>query len=163
MPPLRGLVLVYPRFYTDPVPTGLKTASLPHILYPIQERFDFRTLSFSKKYAYFSKINTYGAVGKLHLPFWREQWKREGSRSHCLYFTKITVKFRINRTPCAGSVRKPNLPGNASVSLFFGFTIIKVESIEIHDLVPRCHEVTYKCLLGIITPVDFCDGTELGV
>ena len=33
------------------------------------------------------------------------------------------VKFRINKTPCAGSVRKPNLPGDASVSLFFGFTI----------------------------------------
>ena len=34
------------------------------------------------------------------------------------------VKFRINRTPCAGSVRKPNLPGDESVSLFLRFTIV---------------------------------------
>ena len=36
---------------------------------------------------------------------------------------KTIVKFRINRTPCAGSVRKPNLPGDESVSLFLRFTI----------------------------------------
>ena len=35
------------------------------------------------------------------------------------------VKFRINKTLCAGSVRKPNLPGCESVSLFLGFTITK--------------------------------------
>jgi len=29
------------------------------------------------------------------------------------------VDFRINRTLCAGSVRKPNLPGDKSVSLLF--------------------------------------------
>ena len=35
----------------------------------------------------------------------------------------VIVKFRINRTSCAGSVRKPNLPGAESVHLFFGSTI----------------------------------------
>ena len=34
------------------------------------------------------------------------------------------VKFGINRALYSGSVRKPNLPGDESVSLFLGFTII---------------------------------------
>ena len=37
--------------------------------------------------------------------------------------SKFIVKFRINRTLYSGSVRKPNLPGDESVSLFLGFTI----------------------------------------
>ncbi len=64
---------------------------------------------------------------------------------------QFIVKLRINRIPCAGSVRGfslrigeirsasrvwtcgtmyyiPNLPGDASVSLFFGFTIKKSNS-----------------------------------
>ena len=36
---------------------------------------------------------------------------------------KTIVKFRINRALYSGSVRKPNLPGDESVSLFLGFTI----------------------------------------
>ena len=42
----------------------------------------------------------------------------------CLNAGLFIVKFRINRTPCAGSVRKPNLPGDESVSLFLRFTIV---------------------------------------
>ena len=34
------------------------------------------------------------------------------------------VKFRINWTLCTGEVRKPRLPGDESVSLFLGFTIV---------------------------------------
>ena len=39
----------------------------------------------------------------------------------------------------------------------------KVKPIEIHDLVPRSHEVTHKCLLRVITRVDFRNGSELRV
>ncbi len=44
----------------------------------------------------------------------------------------VIVKFRIHRTLYSGSVRKPNLPGDESVSLFLGFTInnrLFVESV----------------------------------
>ena len=41
--------------------------------------------------------------------------------------------------------------------------IRQVEAIKVHDLVPRSHEVTYECLLRVVTRVDFRDGSELGV
>ena len=31
----------------------------------------------------------------------------------------------------------------------------EVEAIKIHDLVPRCNEVTHKLLLRVVTRVDF--------
>ena len=39
----------------------------------------------------------------------------------------LIVKFRINWALCTGEVRKPRLPGDESVSLFLGFTIIGVD------------------------------------
>src|SRR6185436_16518290 len=39
----------------------------------------------------------------------------------------------------------------------------KVESIEIHDLVPRAHEVPYEFLACVVGRVDFREGAELGV
>ena len=39
----------------------------------------------------------------------------------------------------------------------------EVEAIEVHDLVPRRHEVTHELLLRVVTCVDLRDGSELGV
>jgi hypothetical protein len=39
----------------------------------------------------------------------------------------------------------------------------KVEAIEIHDLVPRRHEIMDKCLLCIVTCVNFRQSAKLGV
>src|SRR6266545_6397987 len=38
-----------------------------------------------------------------------------------------------------------------------------VEPIDVHDLVPRGHEVTHELLLGVVARVDLRDGSELGV
>src|SRR5262245_7307049 len=38
-----------------------------------------------------------------------------------------------------------------------------VESIEIHDLVPRGHEITHELLRGVVARVDLREGPELGV
>ena len=46
------------------------------------------------------------------------------------------VKFRINRILCVGSVRKPNLPRDKSVSLFLVFTIDTYES-DFYSTFPR--------------------------
>src|SRR5438552_14841515 len=39
----------------------------------------------------------------------------------------------------------------------------EVEAIEVHDLVPRSHEVTHELLLRVVACVDLRDGSELGV
>ena len=39
----------------------------------------------------------------------------------------------------------------------------QVETIQIHHLVPRVHEVAHECLLCIVTSVEVRDGSELGV
>ena len=39
----------------------------------------------------------------------------------------------------------------------------EVEAVEVHDLIPGCHEVMDKLLLRVGTPVNFCQGTELGI
>src|SRR5918911_2193335 len=39
----------------------------------------------------------------------------------------------------------------------------EVESIEVHDLVPRGHEVTHELLLRVVARVDLRDGSEHGV
>src|SRR3954452_21724387 len=39
----------------------------------------------------------------------------------------------------------------------------EVEPIEVHDLVPRGHEVAYELLLRVVARVDLRDGSELGV
>src|SRR5260370_8916046 len=39
----------------------------------------------------------------------------------------------------------------------------EVEPIEVHDLVPRGHEVTHKLLLRVVARVGLRDGSELGV
>ncbi len=39
----------------------------------------------------------------------------------------------------------------------------KVESVEVHDLVPRGHEVLYELPLSVVAGVDLGDGSELGV
>jgi len=39
----------------------------------------------------------------------------------------------------------------------------KIEAIEIHDLIPRSHEVAYEGLLRVVRRVDFRDGSKLGV
>jgi hypothetical protein len=39
----------------------------------------------------------------------------------------------------------------------------EVEAIEVHDPVPRSHEVTHKRLLRVVTRIDLRDGSELGV
>jgi hypothetical protein len=36
-----------------------------------------------------------------------------------------------------------------------------VEAIEVHDLGPRRHEVTYELLLGVVAGVDLGEGAEL--
>src|SRR5947208_13147987 len=38
-----------------------------------------------------------------------------------------------------------------------------VESIQIHDLVPRGHEVTHELLLRVVTCVDFSERAQLRV
>src|SRR5262249_3521181 len=45
----------------------------------------------------------------------------------------------------------------------YGQLLEEVEAIEVHDLVPRGHEVSYELLLGVVTRVDLRDGPELGV
>lgn len=55
--------------------------------------------------------------------------------------------------------------GNVRVSRAHYSTLLglgKVETIEVHDLVPCCYEVSDKRLLRIITPVDLRNGSELG-
>src|SRR5437773_1230350 len=42
-------------------------------------------------------------------------------------------------------------------------TLLDIESIEIHDLVPRGHEVAHEFLLRVVARVDLREGTELGV
>jgi hypothetical protein len=39
----------------------------------------------------------------------------------------------------------------------------RVEAIEVHELVPRRHEVTHELALRVITGVDLRDASELGV
>src|SRR3712207_8696228 len=39
----------------------------------------------------------------------------------------------------------------------------EVEPVEVHDLVPRGHEVAYEPLLRVVARVDLRDGPELGV
>src|SRR4051794_25213284 len=39
----------------------------------------------------------------------------------------------------------------------------EVESIEVHDLVPRSREVAHELRLGVVTGVDLRDRSELGV
>ena len=39
----------------------------------------------------------------------------------------------------------------------------EVEPIEVHDLVPRRHEVTHELLLRVVAGVDLREGAELGV
>src|SRR6266540_6662828 len=39
----------------------------------------------------------------------------------------------------------------------------EVEAIEVHDLVPRRHEVTHELLLRVVTCVDLRDASEWGV
>src|SRR6266702_1952677 len=39
----------------------------------------------------------------------------------------------------------------------------EIEAIEVHDLVPRRHEVTHELLLRVVSCVDLRDGTELRV
>src|SRR5436190_5786527 len=38
-----------------------------------------------------------------------------------------------------------------------------VEAVQVHDLVPRSHEVTHELLLRVVARVDLGDGPELGV
>src|SRR5450755_453258 len=37
------------------------------------------------------------------------------------------------------------------------------EAIEVHDLVPRCYEVTHELLRRVVRSVNLRDGPELGV
>src|SRR4030088_266927 len=39
----------------------------------------------------------------------------------------------------------------------------EVEPAEVHDLVPRGHEVAHELLLRVVARVDLGDGTQLGV
>lgn len=39
----------------------------------------------------------------------------------------------------------------------------KIETVKVHDFVPGSYEVIYKCFLRIVTRVDFCEGSQLGV
>ena len=39
----------------------------------------------------------------------------------------------------------------------------KVETIEIHHLLPCRHKLTYERLLRVVTRIDFRNGSELGV
>ena len=64
-----------------------------------------------------------------------------------------------------GSVEGDRGSGNVKVSRAHCSTLLglgKVETVKIHDLVPRCYEITDKYFLRIITPVDLRNGSELG-
>jgi hypothetical protein len=39
----------------------------------------------------------------------------------------------------------------------------KIEAIEIHDLVPRSHEITHERFSRVVTSIHLRDGPELGV
>ena len=38
----------------------------------------------------------------------------------------------------------------------------EVETVKVHDFVPRCHKVVQELLLGVLASVDFRQGPELG-
>ena len=65
-------------------------------------------------------------------------------------------------TPILGELKGG---GSARISRSLVFTsprLGKVETIEIHDLVPRSDEVPHKCFLRVIACIDFRNGAELG-
>src|SRR5215831_21230960 len=64
--------------------------------------------------------------------------------------TRARAVPRTFRSVSSWGEASPGLPG-------------QVESIEVHDLVPRGHEVAHELLLRVVARVDLGDRPELGV
>jgi hypothetical protein len=69
----------------------------------------------------------------------------------------------MGQTHSSNAKRLLPIPGLRVASLFFVSRLSKVEAIEIHNLVPRSHEVTDKHLLRVSASVDFGNGAQLSV
>ena len=41
------------------------------------------------------------------------------------------------------------------------FLRVEVEAVEVHDLVPGCHEIADETLFRVIAGIDFSEGAEL--
>ena len=56
---------------------------------------------------------------------------------------------------------RPDIPEAAVfIEVSFLVTSSEVEAVEVHDLVPCCHEVMHELLLCVVASVDFRNGAE---
>ena len=72
-----------------------------------------------------------------------------------------TGEHRLATTSVSRWIRRSSDRQCSTVDLCIG--IDKVESIEVHDLVPRGHEVAHELLLRVVARVDLRERTELRV
>src|SRR5437764_7502746 len=72
-----------------------------------------------------------------------------------------TGEHRLATTSVSRWIRRSSDRQCSKVDLSIG--IDKVESIEVHDLVPRGHEVAHELLLRVVARIDLRERTELRV
>src|SRR5215831_9027335 len=74
----------------------------------------------------------------------------------------VEMRATLAGRPRCNSLARGGSLGHCSLTLApsFGEEVIP---IEVHDLVPGCHEVTHESLLPVITGVDLGDCTKLRV